>query len=266
MGSGTFNVLDRCCFYKHTKERKWKGRDFYEYICHICYICFVCPYVLRYLGLSGVLQFVWLIEPKKWLGPQEALESRFSHLFIPIDVSRCYVSSSRCPIYHLPSNQVIIVLKYLLFISQRFVSKPRSPFITAKHWEEVAGDVGCVFPSVSLLGLLVHGQLQCLWSISSFGGNHPCKESQFLQANFLSLLRTMRPTGPLRTSESHHLLNRKLEEFLQSLCNLVSSFYKSSKSYPLAGCEDEQSCPLARYPSLWVQSNRPGSFVGLGIR
>lgn len=139
MGSGTFNVLDRCCFYKHTKERKWKGRDFYEYICHICYICFVCPYVLRYLGLSGVLQFVWLIEPKKWLGPQEALESRFSHVFIPIDVSRCYVSSSRCPIYHLPSNQVIIVLKYLLFISQRFVSKPRSPFITAKHWEEVAG-------------------------------------------------------------------------------------------------------------------------------
>lgn len=43
------------------------------------------------------------------------------------------------PIYHLPSDQVIIVLKYLLFISQRFVSKPRSPFITAKHWEEDAG-------------------------------------------------------------------------------------------------------------------------------
>lgn len=74
---------------------------------------------------------------------------------------------------------------------------------------------------------------------------------------------------PLRTlCGSQSLLNRKLEEFLQSLCNLLSLFYNTGKSYPLAGCGMNDLPTLERHLSPQYKETETlcSSFVGLGTR
>lgn len=118
---------------------------------------------------------------KKSLGPQGALEKRCNNVFIPVHAILVLPVTP----FHLPSNQVIIALKCLLFVSQKVLS--RSPFLVLQLNFGKKTYVGSVLLSLSYLVRLYHGQLQHLWTIPSLGGNHPYRQS-LAENSFLILL------------------------------------------------------------------------------
>lgn len=174
----------------------------------------------------------------------------------------CCFSTSRYSIYYLPSNQVIRVLKYLLFVSQRVLSKPRSPFTAVKHYVTYIKGYMCELYFFQFFHLVCLNIVSCNAFIPSLPlvGIIPTKTVCSCRVTSWSL------SGPW--SESQNFLSREVEEFLQSLCNLVFSFYKPSKSYPSASCENEWTCTLERYLALKHKeiNTWDSNFVGLGVR
>ena len=67
-------------------------------------------------------------------------------------------TSSRYSIYYLPNNQVTIVLKYLLFVSEGFYADPEAPLLQLNIGKRT--NVGSVVLSVFLLFPA------CMWPVT----------------------------------------------------------------------------------------------------